>query len=132
MPNGLRIEKLTREGIALMQEERNFALKGDVAALEELNHRKVAFLGQMEILANKKERPAITAAQREELETLFEIMRRRAEENQHLLRAAASGIKNAHHRISTIQQAGQDFGAYNKDGSPIKNTSALNQKSQIA
>lgn len=132
MANGVRIEKLTREGIALMQEERALALKGDIAGLEELNKRKVVFLGKMEALAAAKTPPTINRGQREELETLFEIIRRRAEENQSLLRAAAAGVKNAHRRLTMIQSRGQDIGAYNKDGSPIKNNDALIQQSHIA
>ncbi len=132
MANGVRIEKLTREGIALMQEERGLALKGDVAGLEALNQRKLEFLGKMEALAATKSRPAINRKQREELETLFGIIRRRAEENQQLLRAAAAGIKNAQRRIASLKAQGQEIGAYNKDGSPIKNNSGLNQQSQIA
>lgn len=132
MAKGVRMEKLTREGIALMQEERELALRGDIPALEALNARKLDFIRRMEELAAAKGKPAISRTQRAELETLFEIIRRRAEENQLLLRAAAAGVKNAQRRLASIHSQGQELGVYNKDGSPVKNNSALNQKSQIA
>lgn len=132
MANGVRIEKLTRKGIALMQEERALALKGDIKALEELSQRKLTFLTELEALAAERPRPRISRAQRAELETLFDIMRRRAEENQYLLRAAAAGVKNAQRRLAAIQAQSQELGVYNRDGSPVMNNSELKTQSQIA
>lgn len=124
MLNDLRIEKLTRHGIALMQEERALALRGDFAALSELNLKKEEFLKQMNDLADSVESNgpvAVREARKQELETLFDIIKRRAEENQFLLRAAESGIKGAKRQILAIAQASESLGVYAANGEPIDN-----------
>ncbi|MCI4664450.1 MAG: hypothetical protein MRY74_06980 [Neomegalonema sp.] len=132
MANGVRIEKLTRQGIAIMQEERELALKGDLSGLEKLNARKVAFLSEMETLADSKAGRGVSPAQRAELETLFDIIKRRAVENQSLLRAAAAGVQAAQRRIAMMHSSDGDLGIYGRDGHPIKNNNGLNSNSQIA
>ena len=131
MANGVRIEKLTRQGIAMMQEERELALKGDISALEKLNQRKIEFLSKMEALATSKKGPRIKPEQKAELETLFEIMRRRAEENQVLLRAAAAGVAEAKRQIENINSPNSELGVYGRDGAPVKNNSDLTSNSHI-
>lgn len=134
MLNDLRIEKLTRQGIALMQEERERALKGDLAGLTELTARKTAFLTEMEALAERLEAGGpsqIRAARRQELETLFEIIRRRAEENQALLRAAAAGVKSAKRAIAEIAASSEIIGAYNSNGEPVNNTDHVRKTNHL-
>lgn len=133
MLNDLRIEKLTRQGIALMQEERSLALRGDFAALEELNRRKEEFLAQMELLAasiDKKGPKTTREARRQEIATLFDIIRRRAEENRYLLRAAEAGVKSARRRIRALTTGEGDLGAYDASGAPVGETNNSSTNSQ--
>ena len=130
MANGMRIEKLTRQGIALMQEERELAIKGDIPGLDKLNERKAAFLTEMDKLAAGKIR--VSAEQRAELETLFDIIRRRAEENQALLQAAVAGVQSAQRRLSAMNSQQFDIGAYGRNGMPIKNNNDITNNSHLA
>lgn len=130
MLSDARIEKLTRHGIALMQEERELALKGDLAALGELNQRKVAFLEQIEELAAQSQKVGsheMRTTRKNELTTLFDIMRRRAEENQLLLRAAEAGVKGARAKIDRIEAGAQAVGAYDERGQQIAQNKAAKQ-----
>lgn len=134
MTSDLRIEKLTRQGIALMQEERDVALKGEFAKLADLNARKTEFLTQIEALLKRAASAgpkAMRDARRQELETLLDIMRRRAAENQALLRAAESGIKSAKRQIAEIAAASERIGAYNKDGQPVNTSNSARSNDQL-
>ena len=122
MTTDVRIEKLTRHGIALLQEERELALKGDFASLEELNGRKQAFLEQLDALAVQLDGAGpqtLREARRQELQTLFDIIRRRAEENQFLLKAAESGVSSARRDIDQLFAGEVPLGAYAENGAPI-------------
>lgn len=134
MMRDLRIEKLTRQGIALMQEEREIALKGAFAKLEGLNARKTEFLAQLEELSVKLDQGgpvALRAARKQELETLFDILRRRAAENQALLRAAESGVKSAKRQIADLAAASARIGVYNKEGHPVNTTDTVRNNGQL-
>lgn len=134
MLNELRIEKLTRQGIALMQAEREAALKGDVARIGELNAQKTDFLSEMEALAEKLEAggPAeIRQTRRQELTTLFEIIQRRASENQALLRAASAGVRSAKQQISALLSASESIGAYNSSGEPVNPSSRTGSTNHV-
>lgn len=122
MTTDVRIEKLTRHGIALLQEERELALKGEFAALEELNGRKQAFLDQLDALAVQLDGAgpqALREARRQELQTLFDIIRRRAEENRFLLKAAEAGVNSARRDIDQLFAGEVPLGAYSENGVPI-------------
>ena len=134
MLNELRIEKLTRHGIALMQEEREATLKGDLARIGELNARKQDFLAEMDRLAQKLEEggpSALLDARRQELETLFDIIRRRAAENQALLRAAAAGVKSAKREIAALAASSELMGAYNSSGEPVNASGSPRKSSEL-
>lgn len=122
MTTDIRIEKLTRQGIALLQEERALALNGDFDALEELNTRKQAFLDQLDSLAEQLDGVGPTKlreARRQELQTLFDIIRRRAEENRFLLKAAEAGMKSAQRDIEQLFAGELPLGAYGQNGAPL-------------
>ncbi|MEL6979533.1 MAG: hypothetical protein AAGM38_12755 [Pseudomonadota bacterium] len=132
--NDLRIEKLTRQGIALMQEEREAATKGDFGALEDLNRRKQAFLDEINALSQKLEGGGpikLRAARRQELETLFEIMRRRAAENQALLRAAATGVRAAKRQIAELAASSEIIGAYTPSGEAVNASQSARKTNQL-
>lgn len=134
MLNELRIEKLTRQGIALMQAEREAALKGDLDRIGALNAEKADFLAEMERLADMLEAGgpmALRETRRQELETLFEIIRRRAAENQALLRAAAAGVKSAKRQIEALAAASELMGAYNSNGEPVNATESVRKTNQL-
>lgn len=128
MSRDLRIEKLTRQGIALMQEERDAATSGALERLEELNVRKADFMDKMTALAAQIDAGGPTQlqeARRQEIATLFDIIRRRAEENSIILKAAEAGVKSAQRRVGVIFAASEFIGAYTPNGEPIsasKNT----------
>ncbi|MBX2856165.1 MAG: hypothetical protein KTR21_14330 [Rhodobacteraceae bacterium] len=126
MAHDIRLEKLTRAGIALMQEEKEAALRGDMTALAEINERKADFLAQMEEISRLIEStgPMRTReVRKQEIATLFGIMRRRAEENQYLLRAASNGVKSAIRQIAALADPA-DLGAYASDGEPLRSGEA--------
>ena len=126
MAHDIRLEKLTRAGIALMQEEKEAALRGDMSALAEINDRKTEFLTQMEEISRQIESagPLRTReARKQEIATLFGIMRRRAEENQYLLRAASNGVKSAMRQIAALSDPAE-MGAYAPDGEPVRSGEA--------
>lgn len=123
MTRDIRIEKLTRQGIALLQEERELAMKADFAGLEELEVRKKAFLDQLEALGAQLDAGGptqIVASRRAELATLFDILRRRAEENRYLLKAAEVGVKSARRDVNQLFSGEVPFGAYSENGEPVK------------
>lgn len=122
MSTDIRIEKLTRQGIGLLQEERDLALSGDYAALAELNTRKQAYLEQLDVLAAQLDGAGpvpLLEARRQELQTLFDIIRRRAEENRFLLKAAESGMRAAQRDIDMLLSGEIPLGAYSEKGEPI-------------
>ncbi|MEL6318663.1 MAG: hypothetical protein AAFR16_13615 [Pseudomonadota bacterium] len=128
MLNDVRIEKLTRQGIALMEEERRLTLRGEFAALEELNAKKTRFLEQIETLAEHSQKTGpleLRETRRQELETLFDIMRRRAQENQMLLRAAEAGVKTARRRVRALDEELAPLGVYGENGEPITRGGAV-------
>lgn len=134
MLNELRIEKLTRQGIALMQAEREAALKGDVSRIGELNAKKADFLSEMEALAEKLDAGGpveVQKTRRQELTTLFEIMQRRAAENQALLRAASAGVRSAKQQIAALAASSQSIGAYNSNGEPVNHSSQTGRTNQV-
>ncbi|MEM9724446.1 MAG: hypothetical protein AAF909_03165 [Pseudomonadota bacterium] len=134
MLSELRIEKLTRQGIALLQEEREAALKGDLGQIAEINAKKASFLDEMARLAERLDEggPAeLRAARRQELETLFEIMRRRAEENQALLRAASEGVQSAQSRLAALAASADLMGAYTAKGEQVQATPQANLANQL-
>lgn len=134
MLNDIRVEKLTRQGIALMEEERKLALRGDFARLEELTTRKQRFLAQIEALADQSQKSgplSVREARRQELSTLFDILRRRAEENQLLLKAAEAGVKGARRRIDALEMELPPMGVYGENGEPINHSAAAAARSQI-
>ena len=134
MLNELRIEKLTRQGIALMQEEREAALKGDANRIGELNAKKADFLSEMESLAEKLEAGGpleVQKTRRQELSTLFEIMQRRAVENQALLRASSAGVRSAKQQIAALAASSQSIGAYNSSGEPVNHNNQAGRANQV-
>ena len=134
MLNELRIEKLTRQGIALMQAEREAALKGDANRIGELNAKKADFLSEMEALAEKLDEGGpieVQKTRRQELTTLFEIMQRRAAENQALLRAASTGVKSAKQQIAALAASSQSIGAYTPNGEPVNHSNLAGKTNQI-
>lgn len=123
MTRDKHLEKLTREGIDLMRRERELALKGDLRALEPLNQEKLAFLERLdalslEVAAGGPER--VAASRKRELATLFEIMKRRAAENQALLKAAETGVKSAARRIQEIFGDHEPPIAYTQHGDKLE------------
>lgn len=127
MSNDLRLEKLTRLGIALMQEEKERALVADFDGLAEVETRKVAFLAQLEEIAQTVDQAgpsALRKSRRDELATLFEIIRRRAEENQYILKAAAAGVRSAGRQLQTLQEASRSLGVYDADGEQVRRSDA--------
>lgn len=123
MSNDLRLEKLTRAGIALMQEEKEAALRGDLAALAEIDARKTTFLAQMASLAEQATTTgpvALREARKREIATLFDIVRRRAEENQYLLRAASAGVKSATRQVQSLTDASAALGVYTAEGDKVR------------
>lgn len=127
-PADIRIEKLTRQGIALLQQEKELALKGDLAGLAELNPKKEAFLATMEQLAERladaQRHGGLTgplADQKSRIAGLLEIVQRRAEENQYLLRAALSGLQSAEKQLSILEKASSIVGVYDNSGNPVEN-----------
>ncbi|MCI4662269.1 MAG: hypothetical protein MRY63_10685 [Neomegalonema sp.] len=119
MLNDLRIEKLTRAGIALMQKERDMAVRGDLDGLARIEGDKSLFLEQMEEIAEKLAQGGpqmIREDRKKELSALFNIVRRRAEENQYLLRAAKAGVKAAKRQIDALDEASAILGVYAADG----------------
>lgn len=137
-PAEIRIEKLTRQGIALLQEEKDLALKGDLSALAELNPRKEAFLETMDQLAQRlgeaTRHGALTgplADQKNRIAGLLEIVQRRAEENQYLLRAALSGLKSAEKQISILEKASSIVGVYDDFGNLIENQDIAGKKGSV-
>ena len=134
MLNELRIEKLTRQGIALMQDEREAAMKGDATRIGELNAKKADFLSEMEALAEKLDAGGpveIQKTRRQELTTLFEIMQRRAAENQALLRAASAGVRSAKQQIAALAASSQSIGAYNSNGEPVNQSNQTGRTNQL-
>lgn len=134
MLNDLRIEKLTRQGITLMQEERALALRGDFGGLEELGRKKEEFLRQMEELAQSASETGplqLRESRKQELETLFGIIRRRAEENQHILRAAQAGVKGASRSLSSLLEETGSLGVYSSTGEPITNENSTIRTSGV-
>ena len=126
MAHDIRLEKLTRAGIALMQEEKEAALRGDLIALDEINQRKTEFLSQMEDISRLIESTGpiqLRETRKQEIATLFGIMRRRAEENQYLLRAASNGVKSAMRQLAALADPA-DVGAYASDGEPLRSGEA--------
>lgn len=127
MGRDVRLEKLTRNGIELMRREREMALKCDLAGLATLNVEKTAFLGSLEALRLELDSggPApLLESRKRELATLFDIMRRRAEENEALLRAAEKGVRSAARRIEQLFDAGAKTVAYDAQGGRLENKSA--------
>lgn len=134
MLNDLRIEKLTRQGIALMQAEREAAIKGDTNRIGELNAQKEDFLSEMEALAAKLDAGGpqeIRQTRRQELTTLFEIIQRRAEENQALLRASSTGIRMAKQQIAALVNASESIGAYSPNGELVNTTQKAGRTNQL-
>ncbi len=143
MPNDarqpeIRIEKLTRQGIALLQEEKELALKGDLTALADLNPRKQAFLETMEQLAEKlgeaRRSGGLTgplAEQKSRIAGLLEIIQRRAEENQYLLRAALSGLKSAEKQLSILEKASSIVGVYDNSGNLVENSNIAGKQGSV-
>lgn len=134
MLNDLRIEKLTRQAIALMQEERKLALNGDLKGLAELGDRKAKFLEQMEEIATVLEKghsTGLLASKKKELATLFEIIRRRAEENQYILKAAATGVRSAREHFEALTQGSSNLGVYNSEGEKLPNTERLHKTTGV-
>lgn len=122
MTTDIRIEKLTRHGIALLQEERELALAGNFGALEELNERKQAYLDQLDALAVQLDGAGpqpLREARRQELQTLFDIIRRRADENRYLLKAAEAGVQSARRDLDQLFSGELPLGAYGENGAPI-------------
>ncbi|MEL6316849.1 MAG: hypothetical protein AAFR16_04315 [Pseudomonadota bacterium] len=137
-PAEVRIEKLTRQGIALLQEEKDLALKGDLNALAELNPRKAAFLETMEQLsqrlADASRHGALTgplAEQKDRITGLLEIVHRRAEENQYLLRAALSGLKSAEKQLSILEKVSSLVGVYDDSGKLIENKNISGKQGSV-
>ncbi len=123
MTTDIRIEKLTRHGIALLQEERDLALAGNYGALEELNQRKQAFLDQLDDLATQLDGSGpqpLREARRQELQTLFDIIRRRAEENRFLLKAAESGVNSARRDLDQLFSGETPLGVYGENGETLE------------
>lgn len=134
----LRIEKLTQAGIALLQEERDLALKGDLPALAALAPRKEAFLETMEALAEQlasvRDHGGLArqvADQQARIAGLLEIVQRRAEENQYLLEAALSGVKSAEKQISILEKASLLVGVYDNSGKPVENQEIAGKQGSI-
>lgn len=139
-PAEIRVEKLTRQGIALLQEEKELALKGDLVALAELNPRKQAFLETMEQLSEMLREAQDSGAfgssgrwaeQRTRILGLLEIVQRRAEENQYLLRAALSGLKTAEKQLSILEKASSIVGVYDDSGNPVENSSISGKQGSV-
>lgn len=133
MTKDRRLEQLTRQGIELMRRERELALAGDLRALGPLNDEKLAFLEGLDALGREIEAGGpqpLQAARRRELETLFDILHRRAAENQALLRAAEVGVKSAARRIEEIFGGAAPV-AYTPDGEKISSKSASTNTSEL-
>lgn len=129
MSNDIRLEKLTRLGIALMQEEKERALRADFEGLAEIEPRKIEFLSQLEEIAQTVDKAGpspIRAARRDEIATLFDIMRRRAEENQYILKAAAAGVRSAGKQLQALSEASRSLGVYDPDGEQVRRSDAEN------
>ena len=126
MKRDRKLEKLTREGIELMRREREAALKGDFQALEAINAQKTDYLCRLEALAAENESGGpqpLQKARRHELASLFTILRRRAEENQILLKAAEAGVKQASQRLQAILNSDAPSVGYNSHGKKIESKS---------
>ncbi len=123
MARDVRLEKLTRIGIELMRRERELALKGDLKGLEALNEEKLSFLDTLEGLRDEMASGGpepVLASRKRELATLFDIIKRRAAENQALLRAAELGVKSAARRLQEIfGEGGQTIG-YTASGEKVE------------
>lgn len=123
MTSDIRLEKLTKLGIALMQEEKDRALRGDLDGLADVNDRKTEFLKQMDDIKQSIEKSGpleLRRARKEEIQALFDIIRRRAEENQYLIRAATAGVKSAKRQMLSLQEASAALGVYDQDGEPMR------------
>lgn len=123
MSHDRRLEKLTRQGIELMRRERELALSGQIGALAELNEEKLAFLQNLEALRDEFSGAGpfpVMAARRRELAALFDIIKRRTEENQALLKAAEAGVKSAARRIEALFEGDQLNIAYTSKGEKVE------------
>lgn len=134
MRNDMRVEKLTRLAIGILQEERDAVMKGALGALEALNGRKAELLEQLAEMSRQLDAGGpeqLRAARRKELETLFDIIRRRSEENQFLLKAAGAGVRSAAKQVQQILNSDSSFGVYNADGRELKSNAQSRETSQL-
>lgn len=134
MTRDRRLEKLTREGIELMRRERELALAANFNGLDELNAEKAAYLEKLDGLRAENEAGGplpLQAERRRELETLFEILRRRAEENAALLRAAENGVKSARRRLQAIFEQKENEVGYTASGDKIDSKSRVTTTSEV-
>jgi exonuclease I len=131
MTNDRVIEKMTRQIIELLKQERNAITKGLYTELQEINEKKVAIIVKLEAYQNKISNMPPPVQRNTELETAIGIMKRRSEENQKLLTAARRGIKAAQQTINKIENEPENFGAYDPSGQRIKASTLKQNREQF-
>lgn len=129
------VEKLTRQTIELLKQEREAIIKGKYEVLKNINEKKADLVIQLENfqtqMATQSFHASFKDARRRELEAVVSIMKRRSEENQKLLIAARAGIKAARAHMNRMTHDVGGFGAYDSNGQQIPVCSISSKREQF-
>lgn len=106
-----------------------FSISAAADALEDhLDHeRKMILSGEIDGLlrmSGEKERLMARLSRASETDAVMQRLRRKAERNQELLRAAARGMQSAARRIDKLRNADTGLRTYGRDGATAELTGA--------